>query len=97
MGAENLSPTAIRSPDRPARSELTGLSRPTFHQSSPTISIAETVLEMHVGIFFNCKRISHWTTVLQNRTVTRPHLLATAMHKQDIDQVTAVPGCFAGE
>jgi hypothetical protein len=29
---------------------------PVFHHSSPTISIAETIYEMHVGVFLIFKR-----------------------------------------
>ena len=56
---------SIPGPSSPKRVAIpTTLSGPTFHKSSPTISIAETVLVMHVGIhiLFSCKRISQWTT-----------------------------------
>ena len=31
-----------------------------FHNSSPTISIAEIIYKMHVGMFFICKSVGHF-------------------------------------
>jgi hypothetical protein len=59
---------------------------PVFIHSSRTISIAETIYKMHVGVFFIYKHVRHfgYNTATQAWTV----------NKQELCQVTAVPACF---
>ena len=47
------------------------VSLPVFHDSSPTISIAEVIPEMHIT-FFTCKQVRHFdhNPVLQCNTAT---------------------------
>jgi len=33
---------------------------PSFHNSNPTISIAEIIYEMHVGMFLICESVGHF-------------------------------------
>lgn len=49
-------------------------SLPVFHDSSPTISIAEAIPEMHISIFFTCKQVRHFdhNPVLQCNMATAP-------------------------
>jgi hypothetical protein len=35
---------------------------PVFHHNRPTISTQKIEYEMHVGIFFTCKHVMHFTT-----------------------------------
>jgi hypothetical protein len=69
------------------------ISLPVFHHSSPTISIAETVYKMHVGVFFVCKRVRLLTTtILQQNTAT----LAKTVYKQELSQVNSIASPFCG-
>lgn len=48
------------------------ISLPVFHDSSPTISIAEAIPEMHISTFFTCKQVRNFdqNPVLQRNTAT---------------------------
>jgi hypothetical protein len=54
MGAENLAPTVIRSPDRPARSKsLYRLSYPSPQSNSVVVKYISNKTDMHIAVKHN--------------------------------------------
>jgi hypothetical protein len=60
---------------------------PIFQHSRATISIAENAYEMHVGVFFICKRVKHFDC---DRTATQRSHTSLDSVEQEIGRVTAL-------
>jgi len=71
------------------------ISLPVFHDSSPTISIAEAIPEMHISTFVTCKQVRHFdhNPVLQCNIATATIQDCTSMNMIQLTSLVCTLMC----